>query len=115
MALIAAELGIPDPPRTMAEVTAAISRYRPELAGTPQAREAARFLLREPPLPLVLRPIYLGLAAAAVGLLPPWARSELGIPALPLADVIVARPAGHLVVNAIRWGISAPRPDHAQP
>lgn len=108
MALIAAELGVPNPPQTVAEVLATFGRYRPELAGTQQAREAARFLLREPPLPLVLRPVYAGLAAAAVGLLPRWARHELGIPSLPLADTTLARPAGHLVVGAIRWGISAP-------
>jgi uncharacterized protein (DUF2236 family) len=108
MALIAAELGVPDPPRTEAEVLAVIDRYRPELAGTPQAWDAARFLLREPPLPLVLRPVYAGLGVAAVALLPHWARHELRLPAVPLADAAVARPAGHLVVNAIRWGISAP-------
>jgi uncharacterized protein (DUF2236 family) len=108
MALIAAELGVPDPPQTESEVFAAIDGYRPELAGTPQAWEAARFLLREPPLPLVLRPVYAGLGAAAVALLPPWARHELRIPALPLADAALARPAGHLVVHAIRWGVSAP-------
>jgi len=108
MALIAAELGVPDPPETEAEVLAAIGRYRSELAGTPQAWAAARFLLREPPLPLVLRPVYAGLAAAAVAQLPGWARRELKLPALPLADAALARPAGHLVVNAIRWGISAP-------
>lgn len=108
MALIAAGLGVPDPPRTEAEALAAFGRYRPELAGTPQARQAARFLLREPPLPLVLRPVYAGLAAAAVAQLPRWARHELGVPAPPLADAALLRPAGHLVVNAIRWGISAP-------
>jgi uncharacterized protein (DUF2236 family) len=108
MALIAAELGVPDPPTSEAGLLVAIGGYRPELAGTPQAWEAARFLLREPPLPLVARPVYAGLAAAAVALLPQWARRELRIPALPLADAALARPAGHLVVNAIRWGISAP-------
>jgi uncharacterized protein (DUF2236 family) len=108
MARIAAALGVPEPPRTEAEVLAVIGRYRPELAGTPQAWEAARFLLREPPLPLVLRPVYGGLAAAAVALLPRWARRELKIPSLPLADAVLARPAGHLVVNAIRWSITAP-------
>ena len=107
MPLFAAERGVPAPPRTEAEVLAVTGRYRSELAGTPQAWEAARFLLREPPLPLVLRPVYAGLAAAAVALLPRWARRELRIPALPLADSALARPAGHLVVNAIRWGISA--------
>jgi len=109
MALIAAELGVPAPPRTEAEVGATISRYRRELAGTPQAWEAARFLLREPPLPLALRPVYGGLAGAAVALLPSWARRELRIPSLPLADAVLARPAGHVVVSAIRWGVSAPR------
>jgi uncharacterized protein (DUF2236 family) len=108
MALIAAELGVPDPPRTEAALRATLDRYRAELHGTPQAWEAARFLLRQPPLPLVLRPVYAGLAAGAVALLPGWARRELRIPSLPLADAAVARPAGHLVVNAIRWGISAP-------
>jgi uncharacterized protein (DUF2236 family) len=108
MALIAAELGVPDPPGTEAGILATLGRYRPELAGTPQAREAARFLLREPPLPLVLRPVYAGLAAAAVTLLPRWARHELRIRSLPMADATLARPAGHLVVTAIRWGISAP-------
>jgi uncharacterized protein (DUF2236 family) len=107
MAVIAVELGVPDPPRTEAGLLAALARYRPELSGTAQARDAARFLLREPPLPLVLRPVYAGLAAGAVALLPGWARRELRLPALPLADAAVARPAGHLVVNAIRWGISA--------
>ena len=109
MALIAAELGVPDPPRTEAEVLAVIDGYRPELAGTPQARDAARFLLREPPLPLVLRPVYAGLAVAAVAQLPHWARRELRLPAVPLADAAIARPAGHLMVNAIRWSISADR------
>src|ERR1700691_1645450 len=41
MALIAGELGVPDPPGTEAEVLSMISGYRPELAGTPQAWEAA--------------------------------------------------------------------------
>jgi uncharacterized protein (DUF2236 family) len=108
MARIAVEIGVPDPPRTEAEVAAIIDRYRPELAGTPEGRDAARFLLRKPPLPLVLRPIYAGLAAAAVSLLPQWARSELGLPSLPRTEAVLVRPAGRLVVNAIRWGISVP-------
>ena len=45
MARIAAGLGVPDPPRTEAELTARITAYRPELAATGQARDAARFLL----------------------------------------------------------------------
>jgi uncharacterized protein (DUF2236 family) len=108
MARIAGELGVPDPPRTEAEVATIISRYRPELAGTPQAREAARFLLLKPPMPPALRPAYGGLAAAAVALLPTWARGELHLPSLPLIEAVLVRPFGRLTLSAIGWGISAP-------
>jgi uncharacterized protein (DUF2236 family) len=106
MARIGAELGILETPRTEAEVISTFVRYRPELRGTPQAREAARFLLREPPLPPVLRPVYGGLAAGAVSLLPRWARGELGVPWRPAVEKVLSRPAGKLAVNAIRWGLS---------
>jgi uncharacterized protein (DUF2236 family) len=85
-----------------------ISRYRRELAGTPQAREAARFLLLKPPMPPALRPVYRGLGAAAVSLLPTWARSELRLPSLPLTEAVLVRPFGRLALSAIGWGISAP-------
>jgi uncharacterized protein (DUF2236 family) len=113
MAQIAVELGVPDPPRTEAQVATVIERYRPELTGTPQARDAAWFLLVKPPLPLIIRPIYGGLAAAAVSLLPPWARRELSLPSLPLTEAVLVRPAGRLAVNAIRWGLSARAPADA--
>src|SRR5260370_38854102 len=105
---MAVERGARARPRTEAEAAALIDRYRPELAGTPQAREAARFLLLRPPLPLILRPIYGGLAAAAVSLLPRWTRTELSLPSLPRTEAVLVRPVGHAVVNAIRWGLSAP-------
>jgi len=55
-------------------IIARIASYRAELAGTAQARQAARFLLLTPPLPALARPPYAMLAAAAVSLLPGWAR-----------------------------------------
>ena len=108
LARIGAALGVPDPPRTEAELTTRIDQYRPELAGTTQAREAARFLLLSPPLPLVARAPYGVLAAAAVSLLPGWARRPLYLPRLPVTEVAVVRPAGHAMVHAIRWATSAP-------
>jgi uncharacterized protein (DUF2236 family) len=103
LARIGAELGVPDPPRTEAELAERIRQYRPELAGTAQAREAARFLLLSPPLPLVARAPYGVLAAAAVSLLPGWARRPLLLPRLPVTETVVVRPAGQAMVNAIRW------------
>ena len=106
VARIAAELGVPDPPRTEAELADRISQYRAELRGTAEARAAARFLLLTPPLPLVARAPYGVLAAAATSLLPGWARRPLYLPQLPLAERAVVRPAGHAVIRGIRWAIS---------
>jgi hypothetical protein len=110
MARIGAELGVPNPPRTHAELTARIARYRAELAGTAQAREAARFLLLTPPLPALARPPYTragrrsGVAAAAMG--PPAAS-----PAPPAGDRNRPHPpAGDVLVHAIRWAITPPSP-----
>jgi uncharacterized protein (DUF2236 family) len=110
LAQIGAELGVPDPPRTEADLTARIASYRAELAGTAQARQAARFLLLTPPLPAVARPPYTVLAAAAVSLLPGWARRPLRLPRLPVTEAAVVRPAGHALVHAIRWALSRPPP-----
>ena len=106
MARIGAELGVPDPPRTERELAARIEAYRNELASTPQARAAARFLLLNPPLPVIARPPYGLLAAAAVALLPGWARWPLRLPWLPVTEAALVRPAGRTVVGAIRWATS---------
>ena len=110
MARIGVELGVPDPPGTEAELAERIRAYRPELAATAEAREAARFLLLRPPLPVIARAPYGVLAAAAVSLLPGWARRPLYLPRLPVTETVLVRPAGHAVVHAIRWAITAPRP-----
>jgi uncharacterized protein (DUF2236 family) len=102
-ARVAAELGVPDPPTTEAQVRAELHGYRPELRGTREAREAARFLLLKPPLPLPARAPYGILAAAAVASLPVWARWPLRLPYLPLAEATVVRLAGDGLVRGIRW------------
>jgi uncharacterized protein (DUF2236 family) len=113
MARIGAELGVPDPPRTEAELAERIRAYRPELAATAEARQAARFLLLRPPLPVIARAPYGVLAAAAVSLLPGWARRPLYLPRLPVTEAVVVRPAGHAMVYAIRWAVRPPHPAQA--
>jgi len=108
MARIGAELGVPDPPRTQAELADRIGEFRAELAATAQTRDAARFLLLNPPLPAIARAPYGVLAAAAVSLLPGWARRPLHLPRLPVTETVLVRPAGHAMVRAIRWATSAP-------
>jgi len=106
--MIARKLGVLDPPTTEAELTARIESYRAELAGTPEARSAARFLLLRPPLPLIARAPYSVLAAAAVGSLPAWARRPLRLPHLPLAEATVVRASGTSIVRGIRWVTTPP-------
>jgi uncharacterized protein (DUF2236 family) len=108
MARIGAELGVPNPPITERELTERITAYRAELASTAEARATARFLLLNPPLPVIARLPYGLLAAAAVSLLPAWARGPLRLPRrLPAAEATLIRPAGLAAVHAIRWATAA--------
>lgn len=102
-ARIARALGVPDPPQTRQELAAALDAYRPELRAIPQAREAARFLVWNPPLPLLARGPYALLAATAVAELPVWARRELRLPRPHPVESVLAPAAGHGIVNAVRW------------
>ncbi|GGU44775.1 oxygenase MpaB family protein [Lentzea flava] len=103
MAVIADAMGIPEPPRTTAELDARLGSYRAELKGTPQAREAARFLLLKAPLPVLAKGPYAILAATAVASLPVWARIPLRLPYLPIAEATGVRFAGHALMRGLRW------------
>jgi uncharacterized protein (DUF2236 family) len=105
-AVIAEKLGVLDPPRTEAELRAALQRFRPELRGTKEARDAISFLLWHPDLPLPARPPYLVLAAAAIGLLPTWTRWELRLPWLPVSERTVVRLLGRVATGTIRWAMT---------
>ena len=83
-----------------------LAAYRPELQASDEARAAARFLLLAPPVPILLRPGYGMLAAAAVGLMPAWTRWPLRLPYLPVTEATVSRSAGHLATSTIRWAMS---------
>ncbi|WP_078489595.1 oxygenase MpaB family protein [Streptomyces bikiniensis] len=107
-ARIAEELGAERPPRNLAELARRLEAYRGELGGTREAREAARFLLRDPPIPRRARAPYALLAAGAVELLPPWALRELGLPPLPRPARAAARAGGRLAVGGIRWAMAPP-------
>jgi uncharacterized protein (DUF2236 family) len=104
---VAAALGAVEVPATVRELRSMLDGYRPELAGTPAARDTARFLVVTPPLPVALRPGYMPIAAAAVGLLPRWARWPLRLPWLPVTEATLGRAAGESVTRVIRWALPA--------
>ncbi len=104
---VARRLGVIDPPTTVAEVGAGIAAFRGELRSTRAARDAARFLLVQPPLPLAARAPYAVLAATAVSMLPAWARLPLRVPLLPVSERMLVRPAGAALTGLIRWSLAA--------
>lgn len=106
-ARVASALGVVDPPRTEAELRERIRAFRPELRSTEAAREAARFLLVTPPLPLLARGPYGVLAATSVSMLPAWARLPLRLPYLPPVEATAIRLAGRVLVGGIRWALTA--------
>ena len=108
-ARVATALGVPDPPRTERELAERIEGFRPELSGTPAAREAARFLLLTPPLPIAARAPYGLLAATSVAMLPAWARMPLLLPYFPPVEATVIRMTGRALVGGIRWAMNADR------
>ncbi|MGI9119168.1 MAG: oxygenase MpaB family protein [Acidimicrobiales bacterium] len=104
MAMIGERLGAREVPRTATELDAWLSGVRPELVAGGQAREAVRFLL-VPPLPLAARAPYGVIAAAAVELLPRWARRMLWLPKAPGTSVVVRAGAGSLL-RTLGWALA---------
>ena len=79
-----------------------MERFRSECRGSRQSREATRFLLN-PPVNLAARPAYGLITAAAIGLLPTWARRQLLLPAVPLVDPLAGQPAARILMTTIGW------------
>lgn len=104
-AFVARALGAVDVPETVAELDEVMASYRPELKGTPEARAAARFVLVHPPVSFALRAPYTFMSAAAIGLMPRWARLPLRLPYLPVTEATAVRASGELVTAGIRWAI----------
>jgi len=109
-ARVAEALGAVDAPRSEAELRAQLADYRAELTATPAARQTARFLLLRPPIPVLARAPYTALSAAAVSMLPRWARRQLLLPYLPVTEATVVRGAGEVVTRTIRWAMSPGQP-----
>lgn len=104
-ALVAERLGATDLPLTVTELADALEGFRPELEATDAARDAARFLLLDPPLPWAARPGYGLIASGGVSLLPGWARRALRLPVVGVGTV-AARGLGSLGTRAVRWAMA---------
>lgn len=112
---VAFELGAEWVPRSTEEMEAYFLRVRPTLYAGPQARSARDFLLQG----VARRPddqlVHALIAAAAVSVLPHWARRRLEIPSLPLLDAATL-PVIRALCAGLRWAVQPPRrPAPARP
>ncbi len=103
-AVAATRLGVQQAPHDVASMRATIERFRPDLAMTPPAQDAARLVLHEPPLAWWGRPVYGGITAGAVSTLPVWAREMIGV-----RTHRFARPLGRLTTAGAGWVLTQPR------
>lgn len=108
MAVVALDLGAVDPPRSVTGLETYFTRVRPQLAFTAEARDARNFVLRGVGRWPHEVATYALLVGAAQGVLPPWARRQLRIPALPAGDRLAVRPSARMLGSAFRWVAAAP-------
>ena len=112
VAQVALALGATWVPRSVVEADSYLLRIRPELYAGPQARQARDWLLRGVSRRASDRAVHGLLLAAAVGILPPWAREELGLsvtgPLDLLVDTAAVAPLTRAFSAALRWTVTPP-------
>ncbi len=104
-AVVARALGVIEPPTTERALRRQLDDFRPELHGSREARDAARYLLVRPPLPFAGRAPYGLIAAASVSLMPVWTRWPLRLPWMPVSEATLGRAVGDAVTKTLRWAI----------
>ncbi|MGB3736439.1 MAG: oxygenase MpaB family protein [Ilumatobacter sp.] len=104
-AVVARALGVIEPPTTERALRRQLGDFRPELRGSREARDAARYLLVRPPLPFAGRAPYGLIAAASVSLMPVWTRWPLRLPWMPVSEATLGRAVGDAVTKTLRWAI----------
>jgi uncharacterized protein (DUF2236 family) len=106
MATIAERLGAEWVPQSRVALRTYFRAVRPELEAGDQAREAMRFLthpMSGPGVSPLVTAAHRVVIQAAIGLLPSWARTMLGLPQPNLAVHAVVIPATHLLMGGLRF------------
>ena len=100
-ALIARRLGAAPVPETKRDAERMLHAMRPQLRSSPEAREIAQLVLTQRPkgAPVAVQQM---LGTAAVDLLPPYARTMLGLKA-PGLSALPARVAARTMGRTLRW------------
>ncbi|MGH9044135.1 MAG: oxygenase MpaB family protein [Acidimicrobiales bacterium] len=106
---VALELGARWVPTDSEEMEAYLLRIRRDLCGGPQAISARDFLIRGVGAGVQDRAIHSLIIAAAIGILPGWARDELRLRNLGPVEPTVISPLARAFCGALRWALP-PKP-----
>jgi uncharacterized protein (DUF2236 family) len=109
MVPLAYDLGVLDPPRTVAQLNAALLSFRGELRLSSDGVVARDFVAHRVVARPLQRVIHRLFVKSAWSLLPPWAAKTLGVRTYGLYDRLVIRPRTRLVSVLIRSAVPAPR------
>lgn len=105
VARVAQALGADPIPHSRCEAEALIAAMRPQLRVDARTREVAHFLLNHPPTSLAMAPAQAAIFAAAVDLLPGWARAMHGL-SRPVAMLPLVRGSTLAIARTFRWAFA---------
>jgi uncharacterized protein (DUF2236 family) len=108
MATLARDLGMIDPPQSVAQLNAAILRFRSELRLSAAGAAARDFVARGVVQGPTQRAVYWLLVRSAFALLEPWESELLGVRARPVRNRLFIQPATWVLCRAIRLFVPPP-------
>jgi uncharacterized protein (DUF2236 family) len=108
MANLATDLGMVDPPTSVAELEAAIERFRPELRLTVEGATARDFVVRGVQRGVINRSANWLLVRSSYALMAPWQRDLLGVAERPLRDHWFIQPATSVFCRLLRFFVPPP-------
>jgi uncharacterized protein (DUF2236 family) len=105
VSVVARRLGARSVPGSVEEVRSYLRELRPELVRGAEAEKVVRFLVRPPRAPLLERFAHRTIVEAAIDLLPPFARRELGLVRPVGVRLLAVRPAATVLSEALHWSV----------
>jgi uncharacterized protein (DUF2236 family) len=109
MAEVARELGVSHPPTTVEMMNTRLQTFRGELELIDVGREARDFVVRGVATKSRERVVYAAVVAAAVGVLPKWARRQLELPHIAGVNTLIVRPGATALLATLRLAVPPTR------
>jgi uncharacterized protein (DUF2236 family) len=102
MSRLARDLGTENPPMTTAELWAQLEAFRPELRLSVDGEEARSFVDDGFVQGWNQKQAHRLFVRSSYGLMPEWARDQLGVATSPLTRAVLITPASHVLCGFVR-------------